>query len=142
MAIFEVLFKFLSFKKDRKEKGTYFMKSYMKSFFNDEVTKGQLIILILVAYLFGIDVRLDWVDWAIKHPEFFWNGELMINTNDGYFFASGAQKELFGLHSYNPRVPGIWEYGTVFFTYIFTMLTPFKLETIILYMPAFIYFKH
>ncbi len=68
------------------------MKSYMKSFFNDEVTKGQLIILILVAYLFGIDVRLDWVDWAIKHPEFFWNGELMINTNDGYFFASGAQK--------------------------------------------------
>jgi dolichyl-diphosphooligosaccharide--protein glycosyltransferase/undecaprenyl-diphosphooligosaccharide--protein glycosyltransferase len=65
-----------------------------------------------------------------------WNGQLMINTNDGYFFASGAQKELFGMHADNPRVYGMWDYGVIFFTTLFAKITPFSLETITLYMPA------
>ena len=103
-----------------------------------QVTKGQLIGLMLFAYLFSIAIRMIWV-WQFKDtPDFYWNGQLMINTNDGYFFASGAQKALWGMHLDNPRVPGLWDYGVVFFTTLFAKITPFSLETIILYMPAVI----
>jgi dolichyl-diphosphooligosaccharide--protein glycosyltransferase/undecaprenyl-diphosphooligosaccharide--protein glycosyltransferase len=42
------------------------------------------------------------------------------------------------LHLDNPRVPGLWDYGVVFFTTLFAKITSFSLETIILYMPALI----
>jgi len=62
----------------------------------------------------------------------------MINTNDGYFFASGAQHELFGLHAANPRIPNLWSYGLVFITTLLVKITPFSLETVTLYLPAII----
>lgn len=93
---------------------------------------------IVVAYLFSVAMRYIWVYKMGGHPEFYWNGELMINTNDGYFFASGAQHSLFGLHNDNPRIPGVWDYGVVFFTTLLAKITPFSLETIILYMPTFV----
>jgi len=90
----------------------------------------------LIAYLFSFAVRLIWV-WQFKdNPNFYWNGQLMINTNDGYFFASGAQHVLQGLHDANPRIPDIWAYGTVALTTLLAKITPFSLETIILYLPA------
>ncbi len=104
---------------------------------NQESTK-TLLIYILIAYIFSFAVRMFWVQWASGHPEFFWNGQLMINTNDGYYFAAGAQHALNGVHANNPRIPGLWGYGLVFFTTLFTKITPFSLETIILYMPAVI----
>jgi len=90
----------------------------------------------LVAYIFSFAVRLIWVYQFKDNPDFYWNGQLMINTNDGYFFASGAQHALFGLHGENPRIPGLWEYGVVFFTTLFAKITPFSLETVMLYMPT------
>ncbi len=101
-----------------------------------QVTTGQMIGLMLIAYLFSFAIRLIWVYQFKDNPNFYWDGQLMINTNDGYFFASGAQRELFGLHMENPRVPSLWGYGVVFFTTLFAKITPFSLETIILYMPA------
>jgi len=92
--------------------------------------------LMLLAYLFSFAVRMIWVYQFHGNPAFYWDGQMMINTNDGYFFASGAQHELFGLHADNPRIPGIWSYGLVFFTTLLAKVTPFSLETIILYMPA------
>ncbi len=62
----------------------------------------------------------------------------MINTNDGYFFASGVQRELSNLHIDNPRVPTLWNYGVVFFTYLITKFTPLSLETVILYLSTFV----
>ncbi len=94
--------------------------------------------LMLMAYIFSFAIRMIWVYQFQDNADFFWNGELMINTNDGYFFASGAQKELFGLHAENPRVFGMWDYGVIFFTTVLAKITPFSLETIILYMPAVI----
>jgi len=95
-------------------------------------------IWIAVAYLFSVALRFIWVAWAQHHPEFFWNDQLMINTNDGYFFAAGAQKELYGLHADNPRVYGMWDYGVIFFTTLLAKFTPLSLETVILYMPTFV----
>jgi dolichyl-diphosphooligosaccharide--protein glycosyltransferase/undecaprenyl-diphosphooligosaccharide--protein glycosyltransferase len=105
---------------------------------NEIIDTKKTLALILIAYLFSVAIRLIWVQWAGTHPEFFWNGQLMINTNDGYFFASGAQHALSGAHSDNPRIPGLWDYGVVALSTWLTKYTPFSLETIILYLPGFI----
>lgn len=105
-------------------------------FSSNEVTTGQMLGLMLLAYIFSFTIRMIWVYQFQDNPNFLWNNQLMINTNDGYFFASGVQQELFGLHQSNPRVFGVWDYGVVFFTTLFVKITPFSLETIILYMPA------
>ena len=104
----------------------------------NQVTTGQMLGLILLAYVFSFAIRLIWVSQFQDNPSFMWNGQLMINTNDGYFFASGAQQELWGLHQENPRVFGMWDYGVIFFTTLFVKITPFSLETVTLYMPAVI----
>jgi dolichyl-diphosphooligosaccharide--protein glycosyltransferase/undecaprenyl-diphosphooligosaccharide--protein glycosyltransferase len=105
---------------------------------NKQFTTKQMMLFMLAAYLFSVVVRMIWI-WQFKDdPNVYWNGQIMINTNDGYFFASGAQKELFGIHLPNPRVPDLWDYGVVFFTTLFCKITPFSLETITLYMPTFI----
>ncbi len=103
-----------------------------------QVTINQMLGLIFLAYAFSFAIRLIWVYQFQDNPSFHWNGQLMINTNDGYFFASGAQEALSGMHADNPRVFGIWDYGVIFFTTLFSKITPFSLETITLYMPAFI----
>ena len=103
-----------------------------------QVTTKQMLGLMLLAYIFSFAIRMIWVFQFKDNPSFMWNGELMINTNDGYFFAAGAQQALDGLHLENPRVFGIWDYGVIFFTTLFAKITPFSLETIILYMPSII----
>jgi len=103
-----------------------------------QVTQAQMFGLMLLAYAFSFAIRMIWVWQFQDNSSFFWNDELMINTNDGYFFASGAQQALEGLHMENPRVFGMWDYGVIFFTTLFVKITPFSLETVILYMPAVI----
>jgi len=98
----------------------------------------EVLLLMIIAYIFSFAIRMIWVYQFRDNPEFYWNGELMINTNDGYYFAAGVQKVLEGLHMDNPRIPGMWSYGTVFLTVLLTKITPFSLETVILYMPALI----
>jgi len=103
-----------------------------------EVTTNQMLGLMLLAYAFSFMIRLIWV-WQFQgEANYMWNGELMINTNDGYFFAAGAQQALEGLHMENPRVFGMWDYGVIFFTTLFVKITPFSLETVTLYMPSVI----
>ncbi len=104
----------------------------------ENLATTQVVGLMLLAYAFSFMMRMIWV-WQFGGDDtFMWNNELMINTNDGYFFASGAQQELFGLHDPNPRVFGMWDYGVIFFTTLFVKITPFSLETVILYMPSVI----
>jgi dolichyl-diphosphooligosaccharide--protein glycosyltransferase/undecaprenyl-diphosphooligosaccharide--protein glycosyltransferase len=102
----------------------------------NQVTVSQMLGLMLLAYAFSFLMRMIWVWQFQDNPNFYWDGQLMINTNDGYFFAAGAQEALSGLHADNPRVFGIWDYGVIFFTTLFVKITPFSLETITLYMPS------
>ncbi|RUM67353.1 MAG: peptide-binding protein [Sulfurospirillum sp.] len=104
----------------------------------ENISTRQLIGLIALAYLFSFAIRLIWVYQFHDYAPFYHHGQLMINTNDGYFFASGAQKALFGLHEANPRVPSWLNYGVTFFTVLFTKITPFSLETVTLYMPSIV----
>jgi dolichyl-diphosphooligosaccharide--protein glycosyltransferase/undecaprenyl-diphosphooligosaccharide--protein glycosyltransferase len=95
-------------------------------------------LLMILAYFFSIAIRMIWVYQFQDNPNFYWNNELMINTNDGYTWASSAQNVLSGLHEHNPRMRTMWSNGVIFFTVLFTKFTPFSLETVILYMPAVI----
>ncbi|MDQ7047701.1 MAG: STT3 domain-containing protein [Sulfurovum sp.] len=104
----------------------------------NQVTTGQMLGLMLLAYMFSFAIRMIWIYQFQDNPNFIWNDQLMINTNDGYFFAAGVQQELFGLHESNPRVFGMWDYGVIFFTTLLVKITPFSIETILLYMPAVI----
>ena len=105
---------------------------------SNDVSLKTTWILILCAYLFSFAIRLIWVHWASQFPQFFWDGQLMINTNDGYYFASGAQHALWGMHAENPRIPSMWGYGIIALTTWLTKLTPMSLETVILYLPAIV----
>jgi dolichyl-diphosphooligosaccharide--protein glycosyltransferase/undecaprenyl-diphosphooligosaccharide--protein glycosyltransferase len=104
----------------------------------ENIKTSHLIVLIIVAYMFSFAIRMIWVYQFHDYAPFYHNGGLMINTNDGYFFASGAQEALFGVHGVNPRVPSWLNYGVTFFTVLFAKITPFSLESIILYMPSII----
>ena len=103
---------------------------------NENISTKGLLGLILIAYTFSIAVRLIWVYQFGGIDNFMWNNQLMINTNDGYFFASGAQAILDGTHELNPRSPDWLHYGVTFFTILLAKTTPFSLDTIVLYMPA------
>jgi dolichyl-diphosphooligosaccharide--protein glycosyltransferase/undecaprenyl-diphosphooligosaccharide--protein glycosyltransferase len=104
----------------------------------DGLSNKQVLGLIALAYAFSFLIRMIWVWQFQDNPAFHWNNQLMINTNDGYFFASGVQQSLEGLHSSNPRVFGWLDYGVIFFTTLLVKLTPMSLETAILYAPAIV----
>ena len=103
-----------------------------------QVTTNQMLGLMLLAYLFSFAIRMIWVWQFQDNPNFYWNNEIMINTNDGYFFASGVQQAIEGLHTSNPRVFGIFDYGVIFFTTLLVKFTPMSIETAILYMPSIV----
>ncbi|MFK5975006.1 MAG: STT3 domain-containing protein [Sulfurovum sp.] len=105
---------------------------------NKKLELNTVLGLMLIAYAFSILVRMIWVYQFKDTVSFYWLDQLMINTNDGYIFASGAENFLFGLHENNPRIPSILEHGIIFLTVLFAKITPFSMETIILYMPAVI----
>ncbi|WP_345985413.1 STT3 domain-containing protein [Sulfurimonas sp. HSL-1656] len=97
---------------------------------------GFIVILMSTAYLFSLLIRMIWVYQMGGVADFHWNGQLMINTNDGYYFGAAAQKALEGLHQFNPRLPDWLGSGVVFFTVLLTKYTPFSLDTVMLYLPA------
>ena len=98
----------------------------------------EILLFMAIAYLFSFALRMIWVYQFYGDSASMWNGQLMINTNDGYYFASGAQKWLEGTLQYNPRVPDLFYTATVTLSAFVVKLLPFSLDTIILYMPAVI----
>jgi dolichyl-diphosphooligosaccharide--protein glycosyltransferase/undecaprenyl-diphosphooligosaccharide--protein glycosyltransferase len=75
--------------------------------------------------------------WAYQFADmeaFKFNGQFMINTNDGYYYAEGARDILSGMHQANDLSP-IHEATSLLTAFLAKML-PFSLETIIFYMPV------
>ena len=97
----------------------------------------DMVAYIVLAYLFSLAMRMIWVYQFGDYESFYWNNQLMINTNDGYFYMSGVLNLLEESLANNQRVPGS-EYGLVYFTYLLAKFTPFSLDTIALFMPAFV----
>ena len=105
---------------------------------SDRVSVKQMFVFISLAYIFSFAIRLIWVYQFSGNPAFMWNNQLMINTNDGYYFASGVQEALTGIHADNPRNPSMFDYGLIAVSTFFTKFTPMSLETVLLYMPTII----
>lgn len=103
---------------------------------DDRTSLKMLFIFILIAYLFSVGMRFLWVNEVSTLPQFHWNNELMINTNDGYAFAEGARDILHGHHEENDLS---WSYSAISqLTAFLAKILPISFETLILYMPSFI----
>ena len=100
--------------------------------------KRLVLILIILAYAFSYLIHLHWIHWASNYPQFFWNSQLMINNPDGYFFGSGAQKLVYGMHSDNPRLLDVLHYGTAVITAYLVKFFHISIDTLMLYLPAII----
>jgi len=104
----------------------------------ENISGKYLLLLIGIAYLFSIAIRMIWVFQFNGYENFQWNNQLMINTNDGYLWASSALNSITGQFENNPRIMSMFHYGVVFFTYITVKILPFSIDTVLLYMPAII----
>ena len=105
-----------------------------------EENRVLLGVFIAIAYLFSIGVRLYWPLHFGEMASMYYNGQLMINTNDGYAFATAARDIINGFVSEDGVRSIVKDYspGLVYLTVYLTKYTPFSLETIILYLPAVI----
>ncbi|MEA1915999.1 MAG: STT3 domain-containing protein, partial [Campylobacterota bacterium] len=93
------------------------------------------LLLMLVAFLFSIAVRMIWVEQFSGVESFKWNNEIMINTNDGYYYAEGARDIISGSHQENDLSPVDQPLSKL--TAILAQMLPISFETLILYMPTF-----
>ena len=107
---------------------------------NNIIKKYDIYIYIAFAYLFSIAIRYIWVYQFSGTESFYWNNEIMINTNDGYYFATVVKDMLYGSNPDNQLLSVALDTypGTIYSIYYFTKFSPFSLDTVILYAPAFV----
>ncbi len=112
----------------------------MKNLTIEDKHIGVLLLFMLLAYLFSIGVRMYWPMYFADNASMFYAEQLMINTNDGYFFATGARDIIDGVVAADKQRASAFGVspGLVMLTVYATELLPFSLETIILYLPAVI----
>ena len=91
---------------------------------------------ILIAYIFSVLLRMIWVYQFAGYEPFLFNGEFMLNTNDGYFFAEGARDILSGVSQANDLSPVDRSVSKL--TAFFVSILPFSFETVIFYLPVFL----
>ena len=98
------------------------------------------VFLMIVAYLFSVGARLYWPLFFMDSESMKYAGQLMINTNDGYYFATGAKDILEGIVAEDRQRASAFgvSQGMVMLTVYASKLLPFSFESIILYMPAVI----
>ena len=94
------------------------------------------IFYILIAFAFSVAMRMVWVYQFSGYAQFMHNGQFMINTNDGYFWAEGARDILAGFHQENDSSSILTAPAKL--TAFFATVLPFSFESIIFYMSAFL----
>jgi len=101
----------------------------------DRIKIKYFLFLMFVAFVFSIAVRMIWVEQFSSVDAFKWNSQLMINTNDGYFYAEGTRDILKGFHQENDHSPIDSPLSKL--TAMLASIFPISFETLILYMPTF-----
>lgn len=107
------------------------------------------LLYIFIAFTFSVLMRLIWVYQFGDYEAFKFNGQFMINTNDGYYYAEGARDLLSGT-SINPNAASYFakfhqlndlspttSAGSQL-TAFFAKVLPFSFESIIFYLPVFL----
>jgi len=94
------------------------------------------LLYIFVAFSFSVLMRLIWVYQFNGYEAFMFNGQFMINTNDGYFWAEGARDLLSGVSQQHDSSPTTLAASQL--TAFIAKILPFSFETVILYLPVFL----
>ena len=102
---------------------------------DDRISIKYFVVLMLVAFIFSVAIRMIWMNQFSDIESFRWNNQLMINTNDGYYFAEGARDIISGTHQDNDRSPVSTPLAKL--TVLLASVLPISFETLILYMPTF-----
>jgi dolichyl-diphosphooligosaccharide--protein glycosyltransferase/undecaprenyl-diphosphooligosaccharide--protein glycosyltransferase len=100
----------------------------------DMSERKKVLLYIILAYVFSFAVRLIWVYQFADMSSFKFNGQFMINTNDGYFWAEGARDILAGFHQMHDLSP--IHSAASLLTAILVKILPFSFESVIFYMSA------
>ena len=79
-------------------------------------------------------MRMIWIYQFHGYEPFMFNGQFMINTNDGYYYAEGARDILSGIHQENDLSPV--DSAASQLTALFVKIFPFSFESVILYLPV------
>jgi len=105
-----------------------------------EKNLGLLLLLILLAYLFSMGARMYWPIYFDGSASMMYANELMINTNDGYFFSTGARDVIDGVTALDKQRASAYDVspGLVLLTAYATKFLPFSLDTVSLYLPGII----
>lgn len=113
----------------------FYQKLQAKFSFTDS-NQGALItfLYIVVAFCFAILARAYWVYWAGGIDVYNFDGHLMINTNDGYYWAEGARDILSGTHQLGDLSPINTPLSIILA--FFASFLPFSFESIMLWMSA------
>ncbi len=100
----------------------------------------SIVLFIVLAYMFSMGVRMYWPMHFADAQSMHYAGELMINTNDGYFFSTNAKDIIDGVVAEDrQRASAIAASpGLVLLTAYATKFTSFSLDTVSLYLPAII----
>ncbi len=91
---------------------------------------------ILLAFTFSVALRMIWVYHFADVADFKFNNHLMINTNDGYYWAEGARDLISGVSQDNDLSPITT--ATAQLTAFFAKILPVSFEALIFYMPVFL----
>ena len=94
------------------------------------------LLYIAVAFLFSVAIRMIWFYNFAEYEPFKFNGQFMINTNDGYYWAEGARDILSGVTQKNDLSPITTAASQL--TALFAYILPFSFESVILFMPIFL----
>ncbi len=100
----------------------------------------SIVLFIILAYIFSMGVRMYWPLYFADAQSMYYAGELMINTNDGYFFSTGARDIIDGVTAQDHQRASAYRVspGLVLLTAYLTKFTPFSLDTVSLYLPGLI----
>ena len=98
----------------------------------------NVLLLIMFAYLFSIGIRMYWPMYFAEASSMYYHNQLMINTNDGYYFASGAKDILNGIGPEDVVRASASKHGLSQFTAWMTVYSPFTLEQVMLYLSALV----
>ena len=99
-----------------------------------ELNNRYIYLFMVVAYVFSVALRMIWLNDFSSYEQFNWYNQLMINTNDGYYWAEGARDILNGFHQPNDLSP--IDYPLSKLTAFLAKIVPISFETLILWMPT------
>lgn len=97
------------------------------------------LVLIALAWSFGVVVRLYWIHYAAGVDGGQWHGVAITNNRDSYLFGCILQKAHLGMHQDNAMVPGILDHGMItVLPYLLLVVLPVTIDQLILYLPVLI----